>query len=298
MTDHELHLGLEQDDDGFTTLTLMPNPANPRGGVVVLDEWLIDQLHLAMDRVEANPPTRGFILASGSDRVFVAGADLAEIESKDDPTLFAYLEKAERAYLRITHLDCASVALIGGSALGGGLEIAMHCDGMIAVETPEGEKPYVVGLPEAGLGLCPGWGGTQMLPARMPAPDAILATASGRVFKSNALPNDLFDMVVARKEDLPAAGRDWLGLHQRHRRWDVPRSIQDMSTDVLIVALDQVASDLPDSDAARAVVECIRSGTKDGFRTALETEQRLLVSLRHTPTARERLEAFFAGQKK
>ena len=296
MTDQELQLGLEE-DNGFTTLTLVPNPDNPRGGVVVLDEWLIDQLHLAMDQVEANPPSKGFILASGSDRVFVAGADLAEIETKDDPALFAYLEKAQKAYLRITHLDCASVAIIGGSALGGGLEIAMHCDGMIAVKTPDDQKPYVVGLPEAGLGLCPGWGGTQMLPARIPAPDAILATASGRLFKSNSFPNDLFDMVVARREDLDAAARDWLGLHQRHRRWNLPRSIEDMSTDVLIVALDQIAKDLPDTDSARAVVDCVKSGTNHGFMTALETEQRMLVSLRHTPTARERLDAFFAGQK-
>ena len=296
MTEQALQLGLEE-VDGFTTLTLMPNPEKPRGGVVVLDEWLIDQLHLAMDRVEANPPRKGFILASGSERVFVAGADLSEIETKDDPTLIAYLQRAEQAYLRITHLECASVAIIGGSALGGGLEIAMHCDGMIALETPEDQKPYMVGLPEAGLGLCPGWGGTQMLPARIPAPDAILAAATGRLFKSNAFPNDLFDMYVARREDLPAAARDWLGLHPRHRRWNIPRSIEDMSMDVLLVALDQITDDLPDTDAARAVVECVKSGTNHGFMTALETEQRMLVSLRHTPTARERLEAFFAGQK-
>ena len=298
MPDHELHLGLEEDGEGFTTLTLVPNPEKPRGGVVVLDEWLIDQIHLAMDRVEAAPPEKGFILASGSERVFTAGADLEEFESKDDPALFAYLEKAAAAFMRITRLDCTSAAVIGGSALGGGLEIAMHCDGLIGLETGADEKPYLVGLPEAGLGLCPGWGGTQMLPARIPAPDAILATAKGRVFKSNGLPNDLFDVVVARRQDLPAAARDWMGLHQRHRRWELPRSIQDMSTDVLIVALDEIADLLPDTEAARAVVECVRSGNKDGFLTALETERRLLVSLRHTPTARERLADFFAGQKR
>ena len=136
-----------------------------------------------------------------------------------------------------------------------------------------------------------------MLPARIPAPDAILATAGGRVFKSNELPNDLFDVVVARREDLPTAARDWMGLHSRHQRWKLPRCIQDMSTDVLIVALDEISNLLPDTEAARAVVECVRGGNKDGFMTALETERRLLVSLRHTPTARERLEAFFAGQK-
>ncbi|MEC7353033.1 MAG: hypothetical protein VYD99_07890, partial [Planctomycetota bacterium] len=112
MPDHELHLGLEEDGEGYTTLTLMPNPAKPRGGVVVLDEWLIDQIHLAMDRVEAAPPEKGFILASGSERVFTAGADLEEFESKDDPALFAYLEKAAAAFMRITHLDCTSAAVI------------------------------------------------------------------------------------------------------------------------------------------------------------------------------------------
>ena len=69
----------------------MPNPTNPRGGVVVLDEWLVDQLHLAMDRVEADPPSKGLILASGSERVFVEGEDLAEIESKHDLTHLASL---------------------------------------------------------------------------------------------------------------------------------------------------------------------------------------------------------------
>ena len=44
MTNQELHLGLEQDHEGVTTLTLMPNPSNERGGVVVLDEWLLDQI--------------------------------------------------------------------------------------------------------------------------------------------------------------------------------------------------------------------------------------------------------------
>ena len=180
MNDMTLHLGLEQDDDGITTLTLVPNPSNERGGVVVLDEWLLDQIELAFDRIESGPAPRGFVLKSASSRVFIAGADLAEIEAKEDPELFSYLEKGARAYKRITDLDCPSVALVAGSALGGGLEIAMHCDGLIGLATPEGAKPYLVGLPEAGLGLCPGWGGTQMLPARISPVDAIRATALGR----------------------------------------------------------------------------------------------------------------------
>lgn len=296
MTQDKLQLGLEQDDDGIITLTLVPNPTNERGGVVVLDDWLLSQLELALDQVEAGPAPSGLILASGSPRVFIAGADLAEIESKDDPSLFRYLEDGARTYRRITNLDCPSVAVIAGSALGGGLEIAMHCDGLIGVDTPAGEKPYFVGLPEAGLGLCPGWGGSQMLPARIPAPDAIRATALGTTWKSDTLPSDLFDIVVSKPEHLGDAARAWIGEHPRTRKWDVPRCIDDMSGDVLTVALDELTPDLPDNDAARAVIECVRSGMANGFATALETERRLLVSLRHTPTAREKLEAFFARQ--
>ena len=290
---HQLELS---ESDGITTLKLVPNPNNPRGGMVVLDEWLIEQLHGALDVIESTPPSVGLILASASDRAFVAGADLAEIESKDDAQLFAYLERAAAAYLRITNLDCPSVAVIGGSALGGGLEIAMHCDGMIALETAEGSRPYLVGLPEAGLGLCPGWAGTQMLPARMSPVDAIRATATGKPWKSDALPTGLFDGHVSDASLLEQAGSSWLKQHPRHRRWDIPRCLDDLSRDVLIVALDELESELPDAESAKAVIECVRSGMDHGFMTALETERRLLVSLRHTPVARERLEAFLSRQ--
>lgn len=296
MTQDKLHLGLDQDDDGITTLMLTPNPNNERGGVVVLDEWLLDQLQIAFDQIEAGPTPSGFILASASSRVFIAGADLAEIERKDDVELFRYLEKGARTYMRITHLACPSVAVIAGSALGGGLEIAMHCDGLIGVETPAGEKPYLIGLPEAGLGLCPGWGGTQMLSARVPAEDAIRATALGKPWKSDALPSDLFDMVVNDATLLGKAARVWLREHPRNRTWDVPRCLDDMSGDVLTVALDQLEGELPDTESVRAVLECVRSGMADGFATGTESERRLLVTLRHSEPAREKLEAFFARQ--
>ncbi len=291
---HQLEL---KEEGGVTTLKMVPNPDNPRGGMVVLDEWLIEQLHAALDEIESRPPTVGLILGSASDRAFVAGADLAEIEAKDDPLLFGYLERAAAAYLRITNLDCPSVAIINGSALGGGLEIAMHCDGMIAVETPADGRPYLVGLPEAGLGLCPGWGGTQMLSARMSPVDAIRATATGRPWKSDALPTGLFDGHVTDSGLLEEAGRSWLAQHPRHRRWETPRCLDDMSRDVLIVALDELESELSDEESAKAVIECVRSGMDHGFMTGLETERRLLVSLRHTPVARERLEAFLSRQR-
>ena len=82
-------LPIDRSDDGIVTLHLVPNPDKPRGGVVVLDAWLLDAIDAAMDEIAAGPAPTGFILASDSERVFVAGADLAEIDALDDQGLIA-----------------------------------------------------------------------------------------------------------------------------------------------------------------------------------------------------------------
>ena len=72
--------------DGVHVMFLQPNPEKPRGGVVVLDAWLIGEIKAALTRIAAEKP-KGFVLASASTRVFVAGADLAEIDALDDAGL-------------------------------------------------------------------------------------------------------------------------------------------------------------------------------------------------------------------
>ena len=89
-------LPIDRSDDGIVTLRLVPNPDKPRGGVVVLDAWLLDAIDAAMDEIAAGPPASGFILASDSERVFVAGAALSEIDALDDEALLAYLERIQR----------------------------------------------------------------------------------------------------------------------------------------------------------------------------------------------------------
>ncbi|MEY4182453.1 MAG: hypothetical protein RLZZ217_1079 [Planctomycetota bacterium] len=91
-------LNITELGDGFVSLSLQINPEKPRGGVVVLDAWLIDQIHIAMDRVESMRDLSGFILESASERVFVAGADLAEIDAMDDTALHGYLKRAADAF--------------------------------------------------------------------------------------------------------------------------------------------------------------------------------------------------------
>ena len=290
-------LPIDRSDDGIVTLRLTPNPAKPRGGVVVLDGWLLDAIDAAMDAIAAGPTPTGFVLASDSERVFVAGADLAEIDALDDETLLAYLERGAAVYQRIADLDCPTVAAVNGACLGGGLEIAMHCDVLVASVVAPDDKPWRIGLPEAGLGLCPGWGGTQMLAARIDPAVAIPATCSGTTFKATEIPEGLVELMVPRR-DLHTCAVEWIRDHREahldRRSRNTPEAIGEGNRKAISAALESVRGDLPDTEATRAVVECVELGIADGWNAAIEAERRLLTGLRHTPAARERLEAFLA----
>lgn len=287
-------LPFERTADGIVLLSLIPNPTKPRGGVVVLDAWLIGELLAFFDDLAKGPAPTGFVLQSASTRVFVAGADLAEIDALDDPGLDAYLRKGTEAFGRIATLPCASVAAINSSALGGGLEIAMHCDALIGVATPATEKPYRIGLPECGLSICPGWGGTQMLPARIDPAVAIRSTATGETWKSSELPSGLLAATVATPGDLREAALGWLRANPRRGSRSHPTAIDQANAARVRAGLDAARSTIQASTAAAAVIDAVEVGLRDGWTKAVDAERRHLIRLRHTPEARAKLEAFFA----
>ncbi|MDA0296123.1 MAG: enoyl-CoA hydratase/isomerase family protein [Planctomycetota bacterium] len=297
MTEAAANLPIDRTEDGIVVLRLIPNPAKPRGGVVVLDDWLLGAIDEGMTRIAEGDPPTGFVLASDSERVFVAGADLAEIDALDDDALMRYLEKGAAAYQRIAGLSCPTVAAINGAALGGGLEIAMHCDALVASVVPAEAKPWRIGLPEAGLGLCPGWGGTQMLPARIDPDLAIRATATGQTFKATEIPDGLVDQMVPARDLMSAAFgwiRDHRGAEEDRLAHASPRAINEMNRTAIAAGLESAAPALDESDAASAVLEAVAIGLADGWNAAIDAERRLLTGLRHTDAARSRLEAFLA----
>ena len=194
-------------------------------------------------------------------------------------------------------MQCPTVAAINGAALGGGLEIALHCDALVATAVAPDQKPWRIGLPEAGLGLCPGWGGTQTLPARIDPAVAIRAAATGDTFKATQVPDGLVDSFVPAGE-LRAAALNWIRKHPEaandRMQHNVPRSIESRNKSEICAALDTLRDDLPDTDSARAVVRSVEAGLEGGWTSGITVEAERLVALRHTPTAREKLEAFFA----
>lgn len=286
---------------GVVTVRL-EQPGRP---VVVLDAAVFGRLE-ATFRVLSHDAAHvaGLVLASASERAFVAGADLKAITELGDDELDRYLRAGSRIFGMLAEFPFPTAAAIGGAALGGGLELAMHCAGLIAAPSQSG-RPYPVGLPEASLGICPGWGGTNLLPARMDPPEAIRRTASGTTLTfDEAVAAGLFDRVVAAPSELIPAAKAWL-IDEARVRGRSERSTEptrwigrpDRAVAVLQV-LDAVKLDLPDAGPARAVVEAVEAGLTRGWESALDVERRHLIRLRHTPAAKAAIEAFFTKSRK
>lgn len=285
-------VGIARTEDGIFTLSLPPSPTKPRGGVVVLDRWLVSALEAAIEQVAAAGP-RGLVLESSSERVFVAGADLAEIDGLDDGELDAYLAAGATCFGRLLDLPCPTVALVHGAALGGGLELAMHCDALGFLEVAEGAKPYLVGLPEASLGICPGWGGTQMLPARIDPALALDRTASGTPWKANDLPAGLAEFTAPDRSALREAALAW--VRARTTPPARPRAIASGDRDAIEAAIAAAGlADAEDLTPPAAVVAAVRAGLDGGYPAGLAEERRQLIALRGTEATRAKLAAFLA----
>jgi enoyl-CoA hydratase/carnithine racemase len=273
----------------------------PDKPVVVLDHELIQRLEATLKALPKD--AAGMVLASASDRVFIAGADLKTISDWDDQQLGAYLAFGARVFGMIPWLPYPTAAAINGAALGGGLEVAMHCDGLIAAppRMKDGQpgKQYPVGLPEAGLGLCPGWGGSNLLPARMEPADGIKRTATGQTMLfEEAKAAGLFDRVAASQEQLLETAMAWVVERRGKKMERTGEPLRwigrpDRASKVL-KALDEVKPDLPKLDSAAAVATAVDVGLARGWAAALESERTSLVKLRHTHAARSALAAFFA----
>ncbi len=119
-----------------------------------LNGELIEELNDAIDKLEADDKI-GCIVLTGSEKAFAAGADIKEMESKD--FVDAYRGNFIMSWERITQARKPVIAAVAGYALGGGCELAMMCDFIIAADSAK------FGQPEINLGVSPGAGGTQRL---------------------------------------------------------------------------------------------------------------------------------------
>jgi enoyl-CoA hydratase len=151
----------------YTTILVERDQTEPIATVTVnrpdklnaLNSTVLQELSAAFKELEGDESVRAIIMTGAGQKAFVAGADIAELNSIADAARASeHARLGQRVCSQIERLAKPVIMAINGFALGGGLEIAMAGDVRIAAETAK------MGQPEINLGIIPGFGGTQRLP--------------------------------------------------------------------------------------------------------------------------------------
>jgi enoyl-CoA hydratase len=246
---------LVETDEGVTLIRL-----NRPEALNALNSQLMDELCLALDAAEADPAVRCVVI-TGSEKAFAAGADIKEMIDKSyaDVFLADFFGKNSR---RIEQFRKPLIAAVAGYALGGGCELAMLCDFIIAADTAK------FGQPEINLAVMPGMGGTQRL--------------TRLVGKSKAM--DL--MLTGRQMDVAEAER--AGLVSRV----VPA---DKLLEEAMSAAKRIASQSP--LAVMMNKELVNAAYETTLATGLTMERRLFHSLFAFEDQKEGMTAFAEKRK-
>lgn len=184
------YFNYEIDELGITTLTF----DTPNSAVNVLCFDALYELEQLLVELRADKSIKALFIESAKRGIFIAGADIKEIKAfKDSGETVKKLQHGQEIFNNLETLPFATVAVIDGVCLGGGLELAMACTYRIATN----DEHTRIGLPEVSLGIIPGLGGTQRLPLLVGFTKAIeLITASKRLKGDKALKLGLVDASV------------------------------------------------------------------------------------------------------
>ncbi|MDT8316843.1 MAG: 3-hydroxyacyl-CoA dehydrogenase NAD-binding domain-containing protein [bacterium] len=155
---------------------------------------IMDELDALIAEAEKNKDIKGLIIVSGKRDIFIAGADISEIEGIKDPKKGKELAaKGQEILGRLENLPFPVVAAINGAALGGGMELALACHFRVIADHPKA----LLGLPEVKLGILPGFGGTQRLPRLIGIRNSLDIILTGKnIHPKKALRLGLADKVV------------------------------------------------------------------------------------------------------
>ncbi|ERL55902.1 Enoyl-CoA hydratase [Psychrobacter aquaticus CMS 56] len=205
----------QRDADGIVTVII--DQANRKMNVIG-DGFTEAFLSTIADSFISDDAAKGLILTSGKE-TFVVGADIDQL---------AHIETAEQAFELVKNLKSSLrkleisgkpvVAAITGTALGGGLELALACHYRIAIDSPKTK----LGLPEVKLGLLPGGGGTQRLPRLIGIESALMLMNQGKELHPIAAKDiGLIDATASSRADMLKQAKDWIhGNPNAQQPWD------------------------------------------------------------------------------
>ena len=181
--------------DGITTLTInRPKALNSLTGEVV------QELECALYELDLDASVKAVVITGAGEKAFVAGADIKEMAEISAFDAHDFASKGQRLMLLMGKMRKPVIAAVNGFALGGGLELALACDFIYASEKAK------FGFPEVGLGIIPGFGGTQNLPRLIGPNRASELIFSGRIITAaKAHEWGIVNEVFAPEELLPKA---------------------------------------------------------------------------------------------
>lgn len=190
------------EQDGFVgTITI-----NRPKALNALNSQVLDELNATLDAVDLDS-TRALILTGAGEKSFVAGADIGEMSTLTKAEGEAFGKKGNDVFRKLETFPIPVIAAVNGFALGGGCEISMSCDIRVCSENA------VFGQPEVGLGITPGFGGTQRLARLVGAGMAKQMIYTARNIKAAdacriGLVNEVFKATVDEEGNVTATAQE------------------------------------------------------------------------------------------
>lgn len=164
--------------EGSTLILEMDMPDSP---VNILTSEYIQELGQLLDGYAKDSTITGMIFTSAKDRIFIAGANINEINGiKTKEDAFAKAEQGKAVLKKLENLKFPTVAAINGACLGGGLELALGCTARVASRS----SAVKIGLPEVQLGILPGFGGSVRLPRLIGLTQAMPLILAGKIMSA------------------------------------------------------------------------------------------------------------------
>ncbi|MFT4085569.1 MAG: 3-hydroxyacyl-CoA dehydrogenase NAD-binding domain-containing protein [Gordonia sp. (in: high G+C Gram-positive bacteria)] len=303
MTDNMI--AWEKDADGVVILTM----DDPNQGANTMNKLFRESLSATVDRLEAEKDDITGVIVASAKKTFFAGGDLKDMtsapadQSKEEIAAAIYEQVGEMksAMRRLETLGKPVVAAVNGAALGGGLEIALHCHYRVVADV----KGVQLGLPEVTLGLLPGGGGIVRTVRLLGMQQALMGVLlQGTRFKpAKAKEIGLVNEVVGSVEELIPAAKAWIAANPESQQ---PFDVKGYKLPGGGPTNPKVAANLPafpsllrkqikgtNMPAPRAILAAAIEGAYVDVDTADLVESRYFVSLVTGQVAQNMINAFF-----
>lgn len=252
----------------------------------ILDRAALDELDERLVEVEGDDSVQGVLIRGGKPSGFCAGADLHLLSEGTRQDVEAYVRRGLDVMDRLMRLGPATVAVLHGACLGGGLELALACRHRVALAST---TPLQLGTPEARLGLIPGWGGIEHLPRLIAPRDSLDLLLYGHpIGFLQARSQGVVTRLASAEE--PQRLLDTLAAEAPAERPFLAEEWRD-ELDFARAKLERHSNDSPEAQAA--ILRIIEVDMAEGPVAAREATVASLVELATSEASRDAIADFF-----